>query len=241
MGMKTGACSCHARSRETKSSLRRLASPLPRATDGQPVLREDKLILKDVPVEDPEEFARWLYQMRVQFAFSCGGDPAKAWEFLNEIHATDVSFADLHERRKPEWARPDIRLFLAVLFALKGSTAAKYHLAIQNQCREGAGRQAIRVLMQSISVNSERLSMAALQELQGLACSRIQDLEGVIAKFEQLRLRARLRPVEAFEHLRRLVKPISQCNFVLQTLLHEPASDDKADRLISSLHRIISD
>ena len=58
----------------------------------------------------------------------------------------------------------------------------------------GSGRQAIRVLLQSMSVHAERLAMSALQELHALSCSKLADLEGVLVKFAQLRRRASIRP-----------------------------------------------
>ena len=70
-----------------------------RHTEAWQVLREDRLVLQDVPCEDPEEFRRWLFHTKCQLSFSCGGDPAKATAFSEEITNEVIPFADLATRR----------------------------------------------------------------------------------------------------------------------------------------------
>ena len=57
----------------------------------------------------------------------------------------------------------------------------------------------------------------------------------MLAKFEQLRWRAEIRHIEAFEYLRRLVRGISQCSHVLHTVMMGPASDETTEALPFSL------
>ena len=87
----------------------------------------------------------------------------------------------------------------------------------------------------------EGLHGTANLAVHALNCTKLTDLEGVLATFEQLRRRASIRPIEAYEYLRRIMRGISQCSLLLHNLQMEAPSDDKADRLIAGARRSITD
>ena len=115
--------------------------------------------------------------------------------FLDKVDNDAVSFEDLLAHRPAAWGRRDTRLFLAILAALKGISESKYHLSMETQRSQTSGRQALRVLMQSMSIQNERIAMTALQKLSGLTCNKMQDLEDVFIKFEHFRRRAEIRAI----------------------------------------------
>ena len=75
-----------------------------------------------------------------------------------------------------------------------------------------------------------------------------QDVKAVVKrveslnKFEQLRARCgSLDPLHAFEYLRKICKPISQCHYVLNVIMNSPPSTEKADNLLLDLRRVIAE
>ena len=61
----------------------------------------------------------------------------------------------------------DVRLFVAILQAHKGSATVKYHATIEQSVQMGCGRQALLVLDTSMAVHGERLALSATQALTG--------------------------------------------------------------------------
>ena len=118
-------------------------------------------------------------------------------ELVQAISGQSDAQSGMHSIRELERIR-DTNL-VAILQALKGAAAAKYHTAIEHQCEIGCGRQALRVLDVSMTVGRERMALTALQELIALKCGRMQELEGVLNKFEVLRRRAEAPPLASFE------------------------------------------
>ena len=119
-----------------------------------------------------------------------------------------------------------------------------FHCAsfIETKCWMGSGRQALRILDRSMTVSAERLALTSLQELGALKCSKMEHLEATLNKFEQLRGRCgSLDPLHSFEYLRKIVKPISQCHFVLNQVQHAPPSSEKAETLLADLRRVIAE
>ena len=93
-----------------------------------------------------------------------------------------------------------------------------------------------------MTVSAERLALTSLQELNALKCNKMEHLEGVLNKFEQLRGRCGpMAPLHSFEYLRKIVKNISQCHFVLNQVQHAPPSAEKAEVLLADLRRVIAE